>query len=355
MNPARREPLLWLQLLGLASLPLEILLLFLLFAGADPGPFPGFERLLTWAIGALGSEVLFWRLPPDLWSLLILKVPLRGRRPEQFRLSALQTALPLKVVIALGAALLLPLTWWADSHAGMAWAWSPLSSSPRLVVLLLCIPVLALIQWQWAQVIQAIWMLSRPAGLVDQTLPLTQVQAAEQRLNAGLPLLLLPPLAFAEPAAPVAPAPKAEPQDQQEQPEAVAPEAEQTDSPAETVAVTAESPEPAAELLQTDPEAVEKEGAHESSAEAVVSADVEVPQEEAEDSDTELEADAKPEAEEVGPEAVIHEETGPEETTAEAPQDDQDAEEAPAKDDSEEASVVDAGGAVAPEEKPEEG
>jgi hypothetical protein len=328
VNPARREPLLWLQLLGLAALPLEILLLFLLFAGADPGPFPGFERLLTWAIGALGSAVLFWRLPPDLWSVLILQVPLRGRRPEQFRLSALQTALPLKVVIALGAALLLPLTWWADSHAGMAWAWSPLSSSPRLVVLLLCIPVLALIQWQWAQVMQSLWMLTRSSSLVDQTLPLTQIQAAEQRLNAGLPLLLLAPLAFAEPAAPVAPEPKATPQDQQEEAEAFTPEPEQTDSPAETEAIPAEAPEPAAEPSQAD-------------AEAVVSEDVEVPQEVVEA------ADAEPETEE-----VAHDETGPEETTAEAPQD---TEEDPAKQDSEDASVVDARGAVTPEEKPEEG
>ncbi|MFY9250206.1 MAG: low-complexity tail membrane protein [Vulcanococcus sp.] len=328
MNPARREPLLWLQLLGLAALPLEILLLFLLFAGADPGPFPGFERLLTWAIGALGSAVLFWRLPPDLWSVLILQVPLRGRRPEQFRLSALQTALPLKVVIALGAALLLPLTWWTDSHAGMAWAWSPLSSSPRLVVLLLCIPVLALIQWQWAQVMQSLWMLTRSSSLVDQTLPLTQIQAAEQRLNAGLPLLLLAPLAFAEPAAPVAPEPKATPQDQQEEAEAVTPEPEQTDSPAETEAIPAEAPEPAAEPSQAD-------------AEAVVSEDVEVPQEVVEA------ADVEPETEE-----VAHDETGPEETTAEAPQD---TEEDPAKQGSDDASVVDAGGAVTPEEKPEEG
>ena len=327
MNPARREPLLWLQLLGLAALPLEILLLFLLFAGADPGPFPGFERLLTWAIGALGSAVLFWRLPPDLWSLLILQVPLRGRRPEQFRLSALQTALPLKVVIALGAALLLPLTWWADSHAGMAWAWSPLSSSPRLVVLLLCIPVLALIQWQWAQVIQAIWMLTRPAALVDQTLPLTQVQAAEQRLNAGLPLLLLAPLAFAEPSAPVAPAP----QEEQQQPETVASEPEQTASPAETETVAEESPEPAEEPVQAEPE-------------AVVSDDLEAPPEEAEVSDPEPEADAEPEAEEVSPEVIAQDDSAPAETTAEAPQDE-----------SEDASVVDAGGAVAPEEKPEEG
>ena len=328
MNPARREPLLLLQLLGLAALPLEILLLFLLFAGADPGPFPGFERLLTWAIGALGSAVLFWRLPPDLWSVLILQVPLRGRRPEQFRLSALQTALPLKVVIALGAALLLPLTWWTDSHAGMAWAWSPLSSSPRLVVLLLCIPVLALIQWQWAQVMQSLWMLTRSSSLVDQTLPLTQIQAAEQRLNAGLPLLLLAPLAFAEPAAPVAPEPKATPQDQQEEAEAVTPEPEQTDSPAETEAIPAEAPEPAAEPSQAD-------------AEAVVSEDVEVPQEVVEA------ADVEPETEE-----VAHDETGPEETTAEAPQD---TEEDPAKQGSDDASVVDAGGAVTPEEKPEEG
>ena len=125
MNPARREPLLWLQLLGLAALPLEALLLLLVLAGADPGPFPGFERVLAWALGALAPAVLFWRLPPDLWSLLLVQVPLRGRRPEQMRLSALQTALPLRVIAASGAALLLPLLWRLDAGAGLAWAWSP--------------------------------------------------------------------------------------------------------------------------------------------------------------------------------------------------------------------------------------
>ena len=349
MNPARREPLLWLQLLGLAALPLEILLLFLLFAGADPGPFPGFERLLTWAIGALGSSVLFWRLPPDLWSLLLLQVPLRGRRPEQFRLSALQTALPLKIVIALGAALLLPLTWWADSHAGMAWAWSPVSSSPRLVVLLLCIPVLALIQWQWAQVIQAIWMLTRPAVLVDQTLPLTQVQAAEQRLNAGLPLLLLAPLAFAEPSASVTPVR----QEQREQPEAAASEPETTAPPAETESTATETVAEESSQLVEPQAVVEEDDAHESDGEAVVSDEVEAPPEEPEA----LEADAEPEAEtdfdaaletdEVSSEAIVQADTAPEETTTESPQN--------ANDESEEDSVVDAGGAVAPEEKAEEG
>ena len=193
-NPARREPLLWLQLLGLAVLPLEAVLLLLVLAGADPGLFPGFERLLTWALGSLGPAVLFWRLPPDLWSLLLLQVPMRARRPDQLRLSALQNALPLKLLTSSGAALLLPLVWWIDAAAGMAWAWSPLAASPRLVVLLVAVPLLVLMLWQWHQVVQALWMFSRSSQQIEQTLPLTQVEASEQRLNLGLPLLLLPAL-----------------------------------------------------------------------------------------------------------------------------------------------------------------
>ena len=229
MNPARREPLLWLQLLGLAALPLETLLLFLVLAGADPGPLPGFERLLTWALGALGPAVLFWRLPPDLWSLLLVQVPLRARRAEQLRLSALQLSLPLRLISAAGAALLLPLSWWSDAHAGLAWSWSPVASSPRLVVLLLCVPILALMQWQWAQLVQALWMLTRPAGVVEQTLPLSQEQASEQRLNLGLPLLLLAPLdlELRSPEAQSEPQPEPEPEPEAEaEPAPASPDAE---------------------------------------------------------------------------------------------------------------------------------
>ena len=93
-NPARREPLLWLQLLGLAALPLEVAGLLLVLAGADPGPLPGIERLFCWALGAVAPALLFWRLPPDLWSLLLLQVPLRGRRGDQLRLSALRRPCP---------------------------------------------------------------------------------------------------------------------------------------------------------------------------------------------------------------------------------------------------------------------
>jgi hypothetical protein len=167
--------------------------------------------VLAWALGALSPAVLFWRLPPDLWSLLLLQVPLRGRRPEQLRLSALQTALPLKLLAASGAALLLPLVWLMDANAGLAWAWSPLSASPRLVVLLVSLPLLALMQWHWHQLIQALWLFTRPAALVEQTLPLTQAQAADDRLNLGLPLLLLPPLEMATPTPQPEPTTKLEP------------------------------------------------------------------------------------------------------------------------------------------------
>jgi hypothetical protein len=193
-NPARREPLLWLQLLGLAAFPLEVAALLLLLAGADPGPLPGLERVFCWALGAVGPAVLFWRLPPDLWSLLLVQVPLRGRRPDQLRLSALQDRLPLKLLSAAGALPLLPLLWWADNRAGVAWAWSPLAGSSRLVVLLAGASMLTLLLWQWQQIIQALWMLSRPASAVAQTLPLSQEKAGDSRLSIGLPLLLLAPL-----------------------------------------------------------------------------------------------------------------------------------------------------------------
>jgi hypothetical protein len=193
-HPARREPLLWLQLLGLTALPLESAALLLVLAGADPGRFAGLERLFCWGLGAAAPAALFWRLPPDLWSLLLLQVPLRGRREEQRRLSALQMALPPRLLGALGAVLLLPLLWWSDAAAGLAWSVSPLTSSPRLVVLLLAAALLTLMLWQWQQIIQTLWLFSRRPGQIAQILPLSSGDAAERRLNIGLPLLLLDPL-----------------------------------------------------------------------------------------------------------------------------------------------------------------
>ncbi|MFM9109199.1 MAG: low-complexity tail membrane protein [Prochlorococcaceae cyanobacterium] len=194
--PARptSEPLLWLQLLAPAVWPLEALLLLLLLAGADPGPLPALERLLAWGIGALAPAVLLWRRPADVWSLLLVQTPGRGRRDLQRRLSALQQTPLLRLALVLGTLAALPLLWWSDAHAGLAIGFSPLAAAPRLVVLLLACLLLAVMLWQWQQALQAIWLLSRPAEQLQATVPLATAEWEQQRLSLGLPLLLPSPL-----------------------------------------------------------------------------------------------------------------------------------------------------------------
>jgi len=185
--------MLWLQLVSLGVLPLEALLLLLLLGGQDPGPWPGLERLLCWMLGALAPALLLWRRPADVWSLLLLQTPLRGRRPLQQRLSRLQEGLGLRLGLVLGTLLLLPLLWWIDNHAGLAHSYSPLSTSPRLVALLLSAAVLAVMLWQWQQLLQAVWLLSRPIDTLTTVPAMTNEAMAQQRLSLGLPLLLLAP------------------------------------------------------------------------------------------------------------------------------------------------------------------
>lgn len=204
MNP-RTEPLLWLQLVSLGVLPLEALLLLLLLAGQDPGPWPGLERLLCWMLGALAPALLLWRRPADVWSLLLLQTPLRGRRPVQQRLSRLQEGLALRLGLALGVMLLLPMLWWIDNHAALAHPYSPLSESPRLVALLLCAVVLAVMLWQWQQLLQAIWLLSRPIDTLPLVPTMTIDAMASKRLSLGLPLLLPAPFQGEVQASPPSP------------------------------------------------------------------------------------------------------------------------------------------------------
>jgi len=191
----RSEPLLWLQLLALGLLPLEALLLLLLLGASDPGSLPLLERLLCWAIGVLAPAALLWRLPVDPWSLLVAQVPQRGRREIQHRLSALQPPPLLRLGSLVGLAILsLVLLWWCDNHAAFASAFSPVADSPRLVGLLLAAAVLALLQWQGQQVVQALWLLSRSPQDVAAATPLSAAALERERLSPGLPLLLLPPL-----------------------------------------------------------------------------------------------------------------------------------------------------------------
>ena len=191
----RSEPLLWLQLLALGLLPLEALLLLLMLGANDPGSLPLLERLLCWAIGVLAPVALFWRLPVDPWSLLVAQVPQRGRRDIQQRLSTLQPPALLRLGSLVGLAILsLVLLWWCDDHAAFASAFSPVANSPRLVGLLLAAAVLALLQWQGQQVVQALWLLSRSPQEVAAAAPLSAAALEPERLSPGLPLLLLPPL-----------------------------------------------------------------------------------------------------------------------------------------------------------------
>jgi hypothetical protein len=191
---ARSEPLLWLQLIAVGVLPLEALLLLLFLAGSDPGPVPGLERLLCWGLGGLLPALGLWRRPADVWSLLLLQTPVRARRPIQQRLSALQETPVLRVGLVAGSALLLGLLWWCDDHAAIAGPFSPLSASPRLVALLLAAPLLALMLWQWQQLLQSLWLLSRGPGAMDAVTPMLTKDLEARRLCLGLPLLLPDPL-----------------------------------------------------------------------------------------------------------------------------------------------------------------
>jgi len=205
----RSEPLLWLQLMGLGLLPLEALLLLLLLGASDPGPLPILERSLCWAIGVLAPAILLWRLPADPWSLLVVQVPQRGRREIQQRLSALQPPWLLRSGSLVGVGILsLVLLWWCDDHAAFASAFSPVAESPRLVGLLLAAALLALLQWQGQQVVQALWLLSRSPQVVAAVAPMSAAALERaRRLSPGLPLLLLPPLrASSAPASIASPA-----------------------------------------------------------------------------------------------------------------------------------------------------
>ncbi|MFZ0407678.1 MAG: low-complexity tail membrane protein [Cyanobium sp.] len=212
---ARSEPLLWLQLIAVGVLPLEALLLLLLLAGSDPGPVPALERLLCWGLGALLPAVALWRRPADVWSLLLLQTPLRARRPLQQRLSALQETPGLRLGLVSGSALLLALLWWSDEHAAIAGPFSPLAASPRLVGLLLAALLLALMLWQWQQLLQSLWLLSRGAEALATTPPLSTRDLESRRLCLGLPLLLVDPLIVEPPARTrpgQSPAPSSEPE-----------------------------------------------------------------------------------------------------------------------------------------------
>ena len=209
---SRREPLLWLQCLALGVIPLELLLIRLLLAGADPGPVPSVERLLTWGVAVLAPTVALWRQPADWGSLLLVRVPTRGRTPDQQTLSARQGGAASTIPLIAAAVLLLPLLWWLDDSAGLISEFSPLNGSSRLLCLLLSMPLLATIVWQLQQLVQAVLLLLTEA---DETAAYSAEQLNSERSSFGLQLLQLASLDWPEaapkPTATPEPTPEPEP------------------------------------------------------------------------------------------------------------------------------------------------
>ena len=198
MNP-RSEPLLWVQLIAVGAIPIELLGLLLVLAGSDPGPLPQLERLLCWALGALAPAIMLWRRPADLRSLLLLRS--RGEAtPLQRALIARQGERGPKLLFVVGVVALLPLLFGLDAKAALASGLSPLQQSGRLSGLLVGAALLALIVWQWQQLVQALWLLLSAEPELVSTAALDSEPLLAERTNLGLPLLQLPPLDLASPS-----------------------------------------------------------------------------------------------------------------------------------------------------------
>ena len=205
MQP-RREPLLWLQCLAIGAMPLELLLIRLVLAGADPGPVPGVERVLIWGVGVLAPAIALWRRPADWGSLLLVRQPLVSRSADQLRISASHGALSGRVAVVMAAVILLPVLWWLDDSAVLASEFSPVAGQSRLVTLLLAGPLLALIVWQVQQLVQAATqMLGSAATVAPADSAFRADTVATQRTSLGLQLLKLPALDWPEPAEETAP------------------------------------------------------------------------------------------------------------------------------------------------------
>ena len=207
---SRREPLLWLQCLAIGVIPLELLLIRLLLAGADPGPVPIVERLLIWGVGVMAPAITLWKRPADWGSLLLLRLPLASRSSDQLKLSASEGQWGSRSALVGCTVLLLPLLWWLDESAGLIHEFSPLQDSSRLVSLLLTAPLLALLVWQIQQLVQAVLLLVQAPQNDSAAEPWSLDQLRQERTSFGLQVLQFAPLTWPEPPEPT-PSPTPEP------------------------------------------------------------------------------------------------------------------------------------------------
>jgi len=211
---SRSEPLLWIQCLAIGAIPLELLLIKLLLAGADPGPVPSLERVLTWGVGVVVPAIGLWRRPADWGSLLLIRLPTMSRSRERQLLSMRQGGMLSIASLSTAMVLLLLAMWWLDHSAVLISEFSPLGNQSRLGALLLTVPLLALMVWQSQQLGQAFWWLLFPAHLEpDAEERFDAVRLQKERSSFGLQLLNLQQLEWPVPATtqPQPPAPEPSP------------------------------------------------------------------------------------------------------------------------------------------------
>ena len=232
----RREPLLWLQLMAVAVIPLELELLRLLLAGPALGPAPALERLLIWGLAVIGPGLLLWRRPADWGSMLLVRLPLAGRSSDQRRISALPQTLAMKAALVLGMGLLLFSFWSIDRSALLVTQMSPLVDGSRLTALLLAGPLLTLMLWQWQQLSQAIWLLTRSDQAFENLQPMSEAELRDRTMSFGLNVLQLSALEWPTPQTP-ATAPTPTSIDSEE------PTADASEAAAPELADTAKEPE----------------------------------------------------------------------------------------------------------------
>ena len=213
---SHREPLLWLQCLAIGVIPLELLQIRLLLAGADPGPVPIVERLLIWGVGVVAPAIALWKRPADWGSLLLLRLPLASRSSDQLRLSASESQWGSRSALVGCTVLLLPLLWWLDESAGLIHEFSPLQDSSRLVSLLLTAPLLALLVWQIQQLVQAVLLLVQAPQNDSAAEPWSLDQLRQERTSFGLQVLRFAPLTWPEPVK-TTPSPTPEPSNEPDQ------------------------------------------------------------------------------------------------------------------------------------------
>ncbi len=198
MNSASREPLLWLQLLSLGVIPLEIIFLRLLLGGSELGPIPFFERTFLWTLAVIAPTISLWERPADWASLCVLKQPLKTRSIKQLKLSSLQIHPFTQTSLLLGAITLFLLLWWVDQSAVLINEFSPLKGSSRAITLLSSAPLLTLLLWQWHQLSQSIWLLTRSDNDLERAIPLPLTRLTEERTSLGLGVLKFPELELSE-------------------------------------------------------------------------------------------------------------------------------------------------------------